>query len=154
MAALLQQIPPPYVIWWDSSTICHTLWCACLFQLFWFCPLPASCAFPASLLSGQYKKLKNWNVLGSVQPCSETTKTLVCYQHYFHPEIVSATVKKINSIPAKASTDCFCSVTVLFFCDWKKSAYKFLSFRNICIHRKVNNKLTLIHSVSIFVLLI
>ena len=36
--------------------------------------------------------------------CFATTKTLVCYQHYFHPEIVSATVKKINSIPEKCRT--------------------------------------------------
>lgn len=41
---------------------------------------------PSSSLVGQYKKLKYWNVLGSVQYCSATAKTWVCYQCCFSPK--------------------------------------------------------------------
>ena len=38
---------------------------------------------PAPSLAGQYEKLRNWNILGSVWHCSAPTKPLVCYQHCF-----------------------------------------------------------------------
>jgi len=54
---------------------------------------------------GQYKKLKNWNVLGSVQHCSTTTGNMVCYLFFFfiqktkrsHHTKYYKTKKKINS---------------------------------------------------------
>lgn len=55
-------------------------------QLSWFCPLSAPCVPLLPLLAGRHEKLKNWNVLGSLQHCSATTKTSVCYQHCFSPK--------------------------------------------------------------------
>ena len=41
------------------------------------------CLLSPPSLAGQCEKLRNWNILGSDQHCSTTTKTLVCYQHRF-----------------------------------------------------------------------
>lgn len=52
-------------------------------------------------LAGQYKKLRKWNGLGSVQHCTAATKTVVCYQHCFSPNskcrVISATMKEKSS---------------------------------------------------------
>lgn len=41
--------------------------------------VPASCAPPSPLMTGQYKYLRIWNALGSVQNCSVTAETCMCY---------------------------------------------------------------------------
>ena len=72
-------------------------------QLPWLYPFPASCASPASLLAGQYEKLKSpWLRVSTAQ---EELK----HQHVINiilipspkHSTISSTRKKINSIPAE-----------------------------------------------------
>lgn len=51
-----------------------------------FLSSPSNLWPPGSLLAGQYEKLKAWNILGSVQHCAATSKTLVCSQHCCSPK--------------------------------------------------------------------
>lgn len=48
---------------------------------------PRSLCPPACLLVEQFEKLINWDVLGIIQHLSGTTKTSMCYQHWFSPEV-------------------------------------------------------------------
>ena len=97
---------PSFICWaW-----CHMVWNIPLVswgQLSRLCPLPASCAPPASSLVGWGEEQKRpW----LCKHCSAVTKTSLCYQHCFstNPKhsLILATVKKINSIPAKISAFC------------------------------------------------
>lgn len=61
------------------------------------------------LFAGQQKKLKNGNILGSMQHYSAATKTLVFYQHFFFllnskHSIIPDSVKKIISLTAETRT--------------------------------------------------
>jgi len=84
---------------------------AYLGQLSWVCLLPAPCVPQVYLWQDSTRSSENRNVLGSVQHCSATTKTYVCYQHrvivFFlklRHSIIPDTVKKNNSVPTETRT--------------------------------------------------
>lgn len=77
---------------------------------YWFScsvPLPSQLLVslcPIQLQTGQYKKLKNWNIfIGSIWLCSATTKTLVLSTWYFSQSQKhhTNTMKKIITIQLK-----------------------------------------------------
>ena len=79
---------------------------ASLGQLSWLCPLPASCAPPASSLKGQYEKLKSpWLSVSTAQQqlkrqCVISILLILNPKHSTTP----ATRIKINAIPAETRT--------------------------------------------------
>lgn len=80
-----QPVPSQLLPQFYCSAWRHIVWdipLASWHQLFLFCSLSASCAPSRPQWQGNNR---SWNVLGSVQFCSATTNTLVCYQHCFHP---------------------------------------------------------------------
>ena len=107
------QYPQLYCVAWQ-----HVIPMASLCQVSWFCPLPASHAL-SPLERWTVREGENWNVLCSVQHCSATTKTSVCYQHCFlmlEPKysIIPDTTKKMTSVQAETRTvPCYASGTAL-----------------------------------------
>ena len=103
-------IVPQDAIWYETS-----FWSACVNRtVSWFCPLPPPSALPASSLTGQYEKL--WL-------CASTAKQQLKNQFIINiipilnPKYsaVTATRKKINSIPDKIRTHC-CMFHILKNC--------------------------------------
>jgi len=107
----VQQSPPwPASPKFMCSAWCHMVWnipLASWRQLSWLWPLPAACASAASPLAGQCEKLRSpWLSVSTAQ------------QHLNHQCVIniilipnpkqstiSATRKKINSIPAETRTE-------------------------------------------------
>lgn len=90
-----------HVVW-------NTLWII-LRQLSWFCPHTAPCANPASSLAGQCEKQRCSQLYASTvlqqlkHQCGISTVSSTDPKH----STISATMKKMNSIPAKVSTSIY-----------------------------------------------
>lgn len=82
------------IIWFGSPL-------SSLGQLSWFCLLPASCVL---LVPHCQDCVRSWKVLISVLPCSDRTKTSVCYQQHFLSKpkygIIPDTMRKNQLCPS------------------------------------------------------
>ena len=96
---------PPFICWgWHhvAQTIPLLSWA----QLSQLCPLPTSCAPPASTLAGRGEKQKRpWLCVSTAQqqpeqPCATNT----AFNTNPKQSPIPATIEKINSVPAKIST--------------------------------------------------
>ena len=110
---------PSFICWAWHHMVWNIPWVS-WGQLFWLCPLPTSCAPPASLLVGWGEKKE--------RPCLSVSPA---QQELKHPCVINtvystnpkhsptlATMEKINPIPAKTSTifnsTANCSCVVIF----------------------------------------
>ena len=101
---------PPVLLFSMTSYGLEYPW-ASLGQLSQLCPLPASCAPPASLLAGQYEKLKSpWLRISTAQQQLKH-QCVINVILILNPKrnTIPATRNKINSTPAETRTHSYCT---------------------------------------------